>query len=78
MIFVDIVFNLIQKKKNLCHEKLTVFLLMMTQEAFVESLDQDQTAQNMQCDLRSTLFRVLFQITAELFLNLAMEVIFSQ
>ena len=28
---------------------------MTTQEAFVESVDQDQTAQNMQSDLWSTL-----------------------
>ena len=30
---------------------LTLSLLMMKQEAFVDSEDQDQTAQNMQSDL---------------------------
>ena len=30
---------------------LTLALLMPTQEAFVDSIDQDQTAQNMQSDL---------------------------
>ena len=29
----------------------TLFLLMTTQEAFVDSVDQDQTAQNVQSDL---------------------------
>ena len=29
--------------------------MMMCQEAFVDSVDQDQTAQNMQSDLWSTL-----------------------
>ena len=33
---------------------------MMTQEAFVESVDQDQTAKNMQSDLQSTLSTFLF------------------
>ena len=30
---------------------LTLFLLMTTQEAFVDSVDQDQTAQNVQSDM---------------------------
>ena len=30
---------------------LTLFLLMMTQEPFVDSLDQDQTAHSVQSDL---------------------------
>ena len=30
---------------------LTLFLLMRIQEAFVDSVDQDQTAQNVQSDL---------------------------
>ena len=34
---------------------LTLSLLRPTQEAIVDSVDQDQTAQNMQFDLRSTL-----------------------
>ena len=29
----------------------TLSLLLMTQEAFVDSVDQDQTAQNVQSDL---------------------------
>ena len=32
----------------------------MTQEAFVDSVDQDQTAQNVQSDLWSTLSTVSF------------------
>ena len=31
-------------------------LLMTTQEAYVDSVDQDQKAQNMQSDLSSTLY----------------------
>ena len=34
----------------------TISLLMMTQEALVNSVDQDQITQNMQSDLWSTLF----------------------
>ena len=34
---------------------LTLSLLLTTQEAFVDSVDQDQTAQNVQSDLWSTL-----------------------
>ena len=33
---------------------------MMTQEALMESVDQDQTAQNVQSDLWSTLFTFSF------------------
>ena len=32
-------------------KKLTLSSLMMTQEAFVDNVDQDQTAQNVQSDL---------------------------
>ena len=35
---------------------LTLSLLISTQELFVDSVDQDQTAQNMQSDLWSTLY----------------------
>ena len=35
----------------MCSETLTFSLLMTTQEAFVDSVDQDQTAQNVQSDL---------------------------
>ena len=38
-----------------CGKELTLSLLMMTQEGFVDSVDQDQTAQNGQSDLCSTL-----------------------
>ena len=31
---------------GLCGKELTLSLLMMTQEAFVDNVDQDQTAQN--------------------------------
>ena len=32
-------------------KKLTLYLLLTTQEAFVDSVDQDQTVQNVQSDL---------------------------
>ena len=38
-----------------CQESLTLSLLLTTQEAFVDSVDQDQTAQDMQSELWSTL-----------------------
>ena len=50
----------------------------MIQEAFVDSVDQDQTAQNVQSDLWSTLYTVSFYSITKLFLHLAMEVYFSQ
>ena len=50
---------------------------MTTQEAFVDSVDQDQTAQNVQSDLWSTLSTFWLQIITELFLYLAMEVYFQ-
>ena len=40
---------------TLFNRLLTISLLMTTQEAFVDSVDQDQTAQNVQSDLWSTL-----------------------
>ena len=49
---------------------------MTTQEAFVDSVDQDQTAQNVQSDLWSTLPSFSFKITTELFPHLAIEVHF--
>ena len=39
---------------------LTLSLLLTIQEAFVDSADQDQTAQNVQSDLWSTLSTFLF------------------
>ena len=39
---------------------LTLSLLMTTQEDFLDSVDQDQTAQNVQSDLWSTLFTLFF------------------
>ena len=38
----------------------TLSLLMTTQEAFVDSVDEDQTVQNMQSDLWSALSKFLF------------------
>ena len=49
---------------------------MTTLYAFVESVDQDQTAQNVQSDLWSTLSTFSFLIITEWFLHLAMEVYF--
>ena len=51
---------------------------MTTQEAFVDSVDQDQTARNVQSDLWSTLSTFSFYIISESFLHLAMGVYFSQ
>ena len=51
---------------------------MMTQEALVDSVDQDQNAHNMQSDLWSTLSTFSFKLITELFLHLAMEVYFCQ
>ena len=53
---------------------LTLSLLMTTQKAFVDSVDQDQTAQNVQSDLCSTLSTFSFYIISKSFLDLAMEV----
>ena len=50
---------------------------MMTQEAFVNNLDQNQTAGNKQPDLWSTLSIFSYQIMTELLLFLAMEIYFS-
>ena len=47
---------------------------MTTQEAYVDSVDQDQTAQNVQSDLWSTPSTFVFQIITESFLHRAMEV----
>ena len=44
-------FNLDKGKILLTGEALILSLLMTTIEAFVDSVDQDQTAQNMQSDL---------------------------
>ena len=41
---------------------LTLSFLMTTQEALVDSVDQDQTAQNVQSDLRSTLSTVFILV----------------
>ena len=45
----------------------------MTPEAFVDSVDQDQTAQNVQSDLWSTLSTALFWIMTELSFDLALK-----
>ena len=57
---------------------LTLSLLTTTQVAFVDSVDQDQTAQNVQPDLWSTQSIILFSywIITKSFLHLAMEVYF--
>ena len=39
---------------------LTLSYLMTTQEAFVDRVDQDQTAQKVQSDLLSTLYKFSF------------------
>ena len=44
--------------------KLTLKALEPTLLVFVDSKDQDQTAQNMQSDLRSTLSTILLRILA--------------
>ena len=51
---------------------------MTTQEAFVNSVDQDLTAQNVQSDLCSTwsTFSLYRYVMTELFVHLAMEVYF--
>ena len=51
---------------------------MTTQEAFVDIVDQDQTAEDMQSDLWSTLSTFSFQIITKLFLILQWRDIFSQ
>ena len=43
--------NLIQSIVNLAQKGLTFSLLLATEEAFEETADQDQTAQNVQSDL---------------------------
>ena len=43
---------------------------------FVDSVDQDQNAQNVQSDLWSTLLTFLFSVISELFLHLAMQIYF--
>ena len=53
--------------------ELTLSILMTTQEAFVDSVDQDQTVQNVQSDLLSTLSSFSFYIIMKSFLVLAME-----
>ena len=50
---------------------------MATQESFVDSVDQDQTAQNVQSNLWSTLSTFYFQILTESVLHLAMEEYFQ-
>ena len=50
---------------------------MTKQEAFVDIVDQDQTAHNVQSDLWSTLSTVSFQILTDSFLRLAIEVYFQ-
>ena len=37
--------------EKICLQTLTLSLLLMTQEAFVDSVDQDQSKQNVQSDL---------------------------
>ena len=54
-------------------KELTLFLLMTTQEAFVDNVDQDQTAQNVLFDLWSTLSTFSSYITIESFFHLAVE-----
>ena len=54
----------------------TVSLLLTTHEAFVDSVDQDQTARNVQSDLWSTLSTISFYILTKLSLDLAMEMYF--
>ena len=49
---------------------------MMTQAAFVDSADQDQTAQDVQSDLWFTLSTFSFQLISKSFLHLTMEVYF--
>ena len=47
---------------------------MPTQEAFMDSVDHDQTAQNLHSDLRSTLPTFFILDYTQLFVHLAMEV----
>ena len=49
---------------------------MTIQEAFTDSIDQDQTAQNVQSDLWSTLSTFSFSIIIELFRHTEMKVYF--
>ena len=49
---------------------------MTTQDVILDRVDQDQTAQNVQSDLGSTLSTFLFETITELFLHFAMEVYF--
>ena len=64
------------KNQGLFGKGLTLSLLMTTQKDFVDSVDQDQTAQNVQSDLWSTLSTFLFYMIIESFLHLAMEIHF--
>ena len=56
--------------------RLNLSLLLTVQAAFVDSVDQDQTAQNVQSDLRSTLSTFPFWIRTELSLHLRNELYF--
>ena len=64
------------KLKEFSEGKLTLFLLMTTQEALVDSVDQDHTVQNVQSDLGSTLSTFSSKIITKLLLHHAMEVYF--
>ena len=44
-------FNLEKSRFFICHKEFTLSLLLTKQEAFVDSINQEQTAQNMQSDL---------------------------
>ena len=50
-ILLKMAVNTIRSINQFVNGGLTFFLLMTTQEAFVDSVDQDQTAQNVQSDL---------------------------
>ena len=51
--------------------------MLTTREAFVDSVYQDQTAQNVGSDFLLTLSTFLFYTITELFLHLVMEVYFQ-